>query len=364
MRMARIAVPLALLLGAGVARAHDADIIYTQVQRTKAEASEVRVRLTMTGSTLLRVLPADADGDGTVSQADLDARRSALEVGLWDALPLTAGGAPCTRQEHAAREHATYYLELTATYQCPPGPLRQTYTVLSLLPPNYRVVLGSFTGEGGQLFADAQQPTLELPEEIPEELPEQRPASPSVVSPGLGGWIQLGMKHIFEGIDHLAFLLALLLVGGSLKRVLWMVTSFTVAHSLTLGATALGFILLDPQRTRWVEAAIAVSIIYVAGENLLLREHRHRALITFLFGLIHGFGFASVLGAYGLGDQVASGLLGFNLGVELGQALIVMALLPLVRLIQRRPKVNLWTVRVLSSVILCAGAGWLVQRLG
>jgi hypothetical protein len=354
MRMARLAVPLALLLGAGVARAHDADIIYTQVKRTQAEAPEVRVLLTMTASTLTQVLPADADGDGSVSQADLDSRRAALEVGLWDALPLTAGGSPCTRKEHTARERETF-VELTATYQCPPGPLRQTYTVLSLLPSNYRVVLGSF-GEGGQLFADAQQPTLEIP--------ERGPATPSSFSPGLGGWIQLGMKHIFEGIDHLAFLLALLLVGGSLKRVLWMVTSFTVAHSLTLGATALGFILLDPQLTRWVEAAIAFSIIYVAVENLLLREHRHRTLITFLFGLIHGFGFASVLGAYGLGEQVASGLLGFNLGVELGQALIVMALLPLIRLIQRRPKVNLWTVRVLSSVILCAGAGWLVQRLG
>lgn len=355
MRMARLAVPLALVLGAGVARAHDADIIYTQVRRTQADAAEVRVQLTLTATTLALVLPVDVDGDGAVSQADLDARRAALEVGLWDALPLTAGGAPCARKEHAARERETY-VELTATYQCPPGTLRQTYTVLSLLPPNYRVVLGSFNGEGGQLFADAQQPTLEIP--------ERGPATPGAFSPGLSGWIQLGMKHIFEGIDHLAFLLALLLVGGSLKRVLWMVTSFTVAHSLTLGATALGFILLDAQRTRWVEAAIAVSIIYVAAENLLLREHRHRTLITFLFGLIHGFGFASVLGAYGLGEQVASGLLGFNLGVELGQALIVIALLPLVRLIQRRPKVNLWTVRVLSSVILCAGAAWLVQRLG
>lgn len=356
MRMARLAVPLALLLGAGAARAHDTDIIYTQVWRTRPDGPEVRVLLTLTAGALSLVLPVDADGDGTVSQADLDARRAALEVGFWDALPLTAGGAPCTRKEHAAREIATYYLELTATYQCPPGPLRQTYTVLSLLPPNYRVVLGSANGEGGQLFADAQQPSLEIP--------ERGPATPSVISPGLVGWIQLGMKHIFEGFDHLAFLLALLLVGGSLKRVLWMVTSFTVAHSLTLGAAALGFILLDPERTRWVEAAIAVSIIYVAAENLLLREHRHRALITFLFGLIHGFGFASALGAYGLGEQVASGLFGFNLGVELGQALIVMALLPLVRLIQRRPKVNLWTVRVLSIVILCAGAGWLVQRLG
>lgn len=355
MRMARVAVPLILLLGAGAARAHDADIIYAQIRRSEAGSPEVRARLTLTGSTLGLLLPADADGDGAISQADLDARHPALEVGIWDALPLTAGGQPCTRQSHAAQRVETY-VELTATFHCPPGPLRQTFTVLSVLPANYRVVLGSYGGEGGQLFADAQRPSLDIP--------ERGASARSTFAPGFGGWVQLGMKHIFEGTDHLAFLIALLLVGGSLKRVLGMVTAFTVAHSLTLGATALGFILLDPARTRWVEAAIAVSIIYVAAENLFLREHRHRALLTFLFGLVHGFGFASVLSAYGLGEQVASGLFGFNLGVELGQAVIVTALLPLVRLIQRRPKVNLWTVRALSSVILCAGAWWLYSRLG
>ncbi|HEX8703331.1 MAG TPA: HupE/UreJ family protein, partial [Myxococcaceae bacterium] len=263
---------------------------------------------------------------------------------------------PCTRREHSARKRETY-VELTATFICPPGPLRQTFTVLSVLPSNYRVVLGAFgSGESGQLFADSRQPSVDIP--------ERGTAARGVLVSGFGNWVQLGMKHIFEGIDHLAFLLALLLVGGSLKRVLVMVTSFTVAHSLTLGATALGFILLDEQRTRWVEAAIALSIIYVAVENLVLRQHRHRALITFLFGLVHGFGFASVLSGYGLGDQVVSGLLGFNLGVELGQAAIVLALLPVMRLIQRRPFAHLWTVRVLSTVILLAGVGWLLQRLG
>ncbi len=356
MRMARLAAPLALLLGASAARAHDADIIYAQVRRAQADSPEVRALLTMTATTLGLLLPADADGDGAVSQEDLDARRAALELGLWDALPLTAGGAPCARQEHSARKREMY-VELSATYICPPGPLRQTFTVLSVLPSNYRVVLGSFgSGESGQLFADARQPSVDIPE-------RGTPARGVLVS-GFGSWVQLGMKHIFEGIDHLAFLLALLLVGGGLKRVLVMVTSFTVAHSLTLGATALGFILLDEQRTRWVEAAIAVSIIYVAVENLVLRQHRHRALITFLFGLVHGFGFASVLSAYGLGDQVVAGLLGFNLGVELGQAAIVLALLPVMRLIQRRPSAHLWTVRVLSTVILVAGVGWLLQRLG
>jgi hypothetical protein len=251
--MVRLAAPLALLLGASAARAHDADIIYALVRRAQADSPEVRVLLTLTASTLGLLLPADADGDGTVSQGDLDARRAALEVGVWDALPLTAGGAPCTRQEHAAHLRATY-VELSATFMCPPGPLRQTFTVLAVLPSNYRVVLGAYgSGEGGSFFADARQPSVDIPE---------RGAEPtSVLVSGFSGWLRLGMKHIFEGIDHLAFLLALLLVGGSLKRVLVMVTSFTVAHSLTLGATALGFILLDAQRTRWVEAAIAVSII-------------------------------------------------------------------------------------------------------
>ncbi|NVJ25474.1 HupE/UreJ family protein, partial [Myxococcus sp. AM011] len=172
----------------------------------------------------------------------------------------------------------------------------------------------------------------------------------------------LGLRHIFEGVDHLAFLLAVLLVGGGLKRVLLLVTSFTVAHSLTLGATALGWIVLDEGRVRWVEAAIAASIIYVAAENLVLKEHRHRALITFLFGLVHGFGFASVLAGYGLGDSVVKGLLGFNLGVELGQAIVVVVLLPPLRMLQRRPGLHRGAVRVLSVCILAAGGYWMVER--
>lgn len=348
---------LAALLAAGAASAHDADILYTQVRRAAADAPEVRQVLTLTAGTLGLLLPADADGDGAVSQADLDARRAALEVGLWDALPLTAGGRPCTRASHTALLRQTY-VELTATFTCPPGPLQQTYTVLSVLPAGYRVILGSVVdGEApGALFADATQPTVDIP-----GLAEARGEGGSSVS-GFGGWVSLGVRHIFEGVDHLAFLLAVLLVGGGLKRVLLLVTSFTVAHSLTLGATALGWVVLDGGLGRWVEAAIAASIIYIAVENLVLREHRHRALVTFLFGLVHGFGFASVLAGYGLGDSVVTGLLGFNLGVELGQAVVVAFLLPVLRMVQRRPALHLRAVRVLSVLILTAGGYWMFER--
>lgn len=342
-----------LLLPSG-ASAHDADILYTQVRRAGPAEAEVRQVVTLTAGTLGLLVPADADGDGTVSQADLDARRTALEVGVWDAMPLTAGGQPCARTSHAALLRQTF-VELSASFTCPEGPLQQRYAVLSVLPAGYRVILGSAV-EGempGALFADAAQPSLAIPG------PGQ--GASSAVS-GFGGWVGLGLRHIFEGVDHLAFLLAVLLVGGGLKRVLLLVTSFTVAHSITLGATALGWVVLDGDRVRWVEAAIAASIIYVAVENLVLREHRHRALITFLFGLVHGFGFASVLAGYGLGDSVVKGLVGFNLGVELGQALVVVVLLPPLRMLQRRPAVHRGAVRVLSVCILAAGGYWMVER--
>ncbi|QRN93257.1 HupE/UreJ family protein [Archangium violaceum] len=353
-RTARLVAPLALLLVAGSAGAHDADILYAQLWRPEAGGAEVRERLTLTADTLGRLIPADADGDGALTQADLDARTQALAVGIWDAIPLTAGGQPCTRTGASAVVRASF-VELGATFSCPAGELRQRFSLLSLLPANYRVVLGTvMQGEQGQRFADAQQPTLVVSEPGRSERGEE----PS----GLLEWVGLGVSHIFEGIDHLTFLLALLLVGGSFRRVLLLVTAFTVAHSLTLGATALGFILLDEVRTRWVEAAIAVSIIWVAVENLVLREHRHRALLTFLFGLVHGFGFANVLSGYGLGDSVVTGLFGFNLGVELGQTAVIAVLLPLVRLVQRRPAVHLRTVRGLSLLILAAGGYWLMER--
>ncbi|XXF81000.1 HupE/UreJ family protein [Myxococcaceae bacterium GXIMD 01537] len=341
--------PLLALLVAGGASAHDADIIYAQARRApEPDAGQVRERLTLTGATLGLLLPGALEGG--VTQAALDGRSAALAAGLWDGVPLTAGGAPCQREAHAARVREGF-IELTARFQCPPGPLRQTFGVLARLPANYRVVVGTFgDGEAGARFADAAHPEVEL-----------EGTGAGRVS-GFGGWVGLGVKHIFEGVDHLAFLLALLLVGGTLKRVLLLVTSFTLAHSLTLGATALGFVALDPERARWVEAAIAVSIIYVAVENLVRRQHRHRVLVTFLFGLVHGFGFASVLRGYGLGDAVVPGLLGFNLGVEVGQAVVVAALLPLVRMAQRRPAFHLKAVRALSLLILSAGGYWLVER--
>lgn len=173
-------------------------------------------------------------------------------------------------------------------------------------------------------------------------------------------FVLLGVEHIFTGYDHLLFLFGLLLVGRGLRDLVLIVTSFTVAHSLTLALATLGW--LHPSG-RLIEAAIALSIAYVGLENLLVREVRHRWRLTFAFGLVHGFGFASVLQEMELPRSgLAVSLLTFNLGVELGQVAIVAALWPLLRLLQRSPHRVLVT-RLASSLIVAMGLYWLQQRV-
>ncbi|MBI3183843.1 MAG: HupE/UreJ family protein [Myxococcales bacterium] len=338
-------------LFASAAAAHDADIIYAQLGRAEG-AEEVAEVCTLTAATLQSLAPVDADRDGEISEAELEAGREAIEAGVWEWMPLTAAESPCHRTGSEALLRETY-VELRARYHCGPGELKQTFRVLSVLPAAYRVVLGSVVeGERGQLFAQGHQQTLIIPAKG-----RARRVS------GLWSWIELGVFHIFTGVDHVCFLIALLLVAGGWRRVLVMVTAFTVAHSITLGATALEAIRLSPASARWVEAAIAASIVWVAVENLVLKQHRHRALITFAFGLVHGFGFASVLKGYGLGDDAVAGLFGFNLGVELGQAALVLAFYPLLRLLDRRRQAAVWAVRVASLAILGAGGYWLAERV-
>jgi len=171
---------------------------------------------------------------------------------------------------------------------------------------------------------------------------------------------QFGMEHIVTGFDHLLFLLGLLLVGRSFRNLVEIVTSFTIAHSLTLALAALGFI--NP--LSWlVEAGIALSIVYVGLENILLDTVSHRWRITFFFGLLHGFGFAGVLQQMDLArGGLALSLLTFNLGVEIGQVAVVALAWPILTRIAKNPY-RMIIVRSLSSVIVILGTYWFVQRI-
>ncbi len=177
----------------------------------------------------------------------------------------------------------------------------------------------------------------------------------------IGGFVSLGIEHILTGYDHMLFLLSLLMLGGSLRSLVKIVTAFTVAHSVTLSLAVLNIVTLP---SRWVESAIALSIVYVAAENVWRGSAslRTRWLVTFGFGLVHGLGFASALQEMHLPQaNVAASLVGFNVGVEIGQvAVVLLAFLALDVLRNRTwaPSFRQW-VSVATALV---GVVWFVQR--
>ena len=151
-------------------------------------------------------------------------------------------------------------------------------------------------------------------------------------------YVVLGIEHILSGVDHLLFVIALLFLVGFRRRLVGTITAFTLAHSLTLACSVFGWIALRPAP---VEAVIAMSIVLVACEALREREtlaRRMPALVSFLFGLVHGLGFAGALNSIGLPQShLPVALLTFNLGVEIGQLMTVLVACAVVRLpISRR----------------------------
>ncbi len=172
----------------------------------------------------------------------------------------------------------------------------------------------------------------------------------------------LGGEHILTGWDHLLFLAALLLIWPRMREVLLIVTSFTVAHSLTLALASLD-IVRPPDAL--VEAVIAASILYVAVENLVRSDAPRRWLLTFAFGLVHGFGFSGVLRELGLPqDHLVASLLAFNVGVEAGQLAVVLPLVGLLALGRGLPASSRRRITQALSVAVIAPAGWwLFERI-
>ncbi len=179
----------------------------------------------------------------------------------------------------------------------------------------------------------------------------------------LGTFIPSGIEHILIGPDHILFLIGLLLLGGGWRALIRIVTAFTVGHSITLSLAALN--LVSPPATL-VEPAIALSIVFVGADNLVRGGGRDvRAWIALVFGLVHGFGFASVLREFGLpGEALGWSLFSFNVGVEVGQLAIVLAVAALLAAIRHRSQVLGERVAFAGSiVVIAAGSYWFVQRV-
>lgn len=227
-------------------------------------------------------------------------------------LPGVAWPANCAQQSVQAGRGVT-----TGSVVCENGLFGRA---LSLDYPYYNPSLATFfrldTLDGASMTAmlTPTKPVWDIPEE---------PTAANVAVQ----YLRLGVEHIIGGPDHLLFVLGLLIIAGTLKRILWTITGFTIAHSITLSLSALGFVNIPVPP---VEAGIALSIVFLAFE--ISRDHRgsltyrYPLIVSFTFGLLHGLGFASALGEIGLvPSEILVSLLFFNVGVEVGQIAFILA---------------------------------------
>ena len=343
-RLLGLCALLAGLLLPGAAAAHQSSVVYSDIT---VAGRQVELTLQVTNSDLYQALGLTKERPVTLQEARDGAAR--LSAYLMAQVTVENHGHPCPGEADEPEfldKGGSFFFIQRLHYRC----LRSleeaeiTYNLLFDIDPRHQGLahVRAFGGESEHVFRN-QSRTLRL-------------GHPLGVLDNVRDYLQLGIEHIFTGYDHLAFLFGLLIIaaavgasppggssapagggGGGMRRglgyVMRIVTAFTIAHSVTLCASALGWVALP---SRLVESFIAVSIGYVALENILRPEPRHRFLLTFSFGLMHGFGFASVLKEVGLPKTgLLWSLLSFNLGVELGQLAVVVLGFPVLFLLAR-----------------------------
>ncbi len=216
----------------------------------------------------------------------------------------------------------------------------QTTTVLRFLPPGGGERVFNYVGNPGEVLLD----------------PRWHQA--------LFRFVSMGFVHILEGLDHLLFLFCLVIPLRNIRALIPVVTSFTVAHSITLIGSAFG---LSPG-TLWfpplIETLIALSIVYMAFENIVGAKLSHRWMVTFGFGLVHGFGFAFLFSdtLQFAGGHLFTSLLAFNVGVELGQLMILLLVIPLLNLLFRYVVTERMGTILLSALIAHSAWHWMTER--
>lgn len=318
-------------------------------------------------------LGLDRNSDNAIDWGEVRDRGGDIDAYALARLQLSSDDGPCPLAvtDHLIDHHTDgAYAVLVFNGRCaaPIASLEVNYNLLFDLDAQHRGLLRLERGSGTTSIATAV-------------FPKNHSRQVFAMDGGsgwrdLGGFIADGVHHIAIGYDHVLFLVALLLpavlrrrdgrwIGvDSFRAAFWnvaaMVTAFTVAHSITLSLATLGWINLP---SRLVESAIALSVLLTALDNLFPFLPRRRWLVAFAFGLLHGFGFASVLRDLALPRaELALSLFGFNLGVEIGQLAIVLLLVPAAFLLRNRrlyPRVVLGTGSL--AIALLAGA-WLIER--
>lgn len=338
-----VAISLLATLASRVpALAHSMDVASARIELAGTHAA---VQIMFDGT---RITSLDESNDGIVSQGELNAGIETMFARLKNAFSFTGPAAPekmtLTRYEVTGDQHIillTLDLEFAGPVQNfevigrmsalldQPAPL-----IVTLVGPgvNGEAVIKK---DGDVARFQTERPTLDV----------------------FRSFSSMGVEHIFTGYDHLAFLMCLLLGASSLRSLIWTITAFTLAHSVTLSLATLDIIRLPGPL---VESAIAATIIYVAVENLVGAQLVKRPVITGAFGLIHGFGFASALQDVGIppGHMVIS-LFSFNLGVEVGQLIFIGVAYLLLGKFATSNRLR----TAVSVATVCVALYWFIQRV-
>jgi len=327
----------------------------------QAEMTFAGVDLTLALAHLETVSPSDANQDGKLTQDELASGLDRLRKFAADCLSVEFDGQTVSPgpARFALDDKDNFRAEMI--YPGPrPGQLRVRATLFKHLPPDHLHFLAVHETDGKTLGNKMLKPTDDF---LEIKLPTGS-AEPARRISTFTDFLKLGVEHIWTGYDHLMFLLALLLVCGTFKSAIQVVTFFTVAHSFTLAFATLNLVWVSG---RVVEPAIAASIVYVGVENFARSEGpKGRWLITFLFGLVHGFGFATVLRDLGVASSttgVTVPLVAFNLGVEVGQIVIAGIMLPLIWQLRKWEPFRRRGVPACSAIVAVVGGYWLIQRL-
>jgi hydrogenase/urease accessory protein HupE len=320
-----------------------------------------------------QLLPPSLRSDGTWSESEFQAAHDGLlgiAPGLWE---VRAAGTDLSARDIKVELLPGDSVSFSLTFPRPAAvePLILRAKRIAELPSGHRqfVIISDERGSTiTKKLLSARDPVLSVP--VTGESTVGAVSGSAAVTRSederrtFWGFLRLGVEHIWTGYDHILFLLALLMVCRSFRSIVTIISCFTVAHSITLALATLEVVSLP---SRLVEPAIAASIVVVGLENVLRRgnEPRGRWAVTFAFGLVHGFGFASVLRDLGVGrssEGIAMPLLTFNLGVEVGQVAIAAVVLPLIWRLRRNDLFTHRAVPVLSAMIALAGLYWLLVR--
>jgi len=329
------------------------------------KADSLDVKVTFALQDIEAFAPMDSDLDAEVTDAEREAAKPAIAKLLTEQLSITIDGKeypPAGSGQVAYDDQNNAHVEFIYP-AAPKQSLLLQSKFLAQLPDGHQQYLTLRNAEGKilnekMLRKHDDQFSLELTTKIDNPQTEQYSWLITFTD-----FFKLGVEHILSGYDHLLFLFALLAVTHSFWPALKIITFFTIAHSITLACAGLNIIELP---SSIVEPVIALTIIYVALENVVRGDHpKGRQWLTFGFGLIHGFGFASVLREMGISSGetgILMPLLSFNLGIETGQITVAAIVLPLIWWINNNVLIAEKLLKGCSLSVSLMGAYWLLQR--